>query len=215
MRGQPPQPPSCPALSAAPAMAPQNVQVNPLTASQLEVTWEPPPAGSQNGNVQGYKAMRSRAVCSLPAHWCRDTRPESQTEPRPAPPPTAPLPGVPSVCADTEESRPPIPGSRGAHGFAPRNPALRACALDRYDAGGGARKAASRPARARATEGCRGRRLLTATRLRDRTAPSAQKPPGPPETALGQSAQRRPRNSDGLAVQSDGGRAAPSSDARG
>nr|KAF6448698.1 sidekick cell adhesion molecule 1 [Rousettus aegyptiacus] len=40
---------------AAPAMAPQNVQVNPLTASQLEVTWEPPPAGSQNGNVQGYK----------------------------------------------------------------------------------------------------------------------------------------------------------------
>ncbi|KAM7142872.1 protein sidekick-1 [Molossus nigricans] len=40
---------------AAPAMAPQNVQVNPLTASQLEVTWEPPPPESQNGNVQGYK----------------------------------------------------------------------------------------------------------------------------------------------------------------
>ncbi|XP_039734833.1 protein sidekick-1 [Pteropus medius] len=40
---------------AAPAMAPQNVQVNPLTASQLEVAWDPPPPGSQNGNVQGYK----------------------------------------------------------------------------------------------------------------------------------------------------------------
>uniref|UniRef100_A0ABI7WIQ3 Sidekick cell adhesion molecule 1 n=2 Tax=Felis catus TaxID=9685 RepID=A0ABI7WIQ3_FELCA len=40
---------------AAPAMAPQNVQVTPLTASQLEVTWEPPPPESQNGNIQGYK----------------------------------------------------------------------------------------------------------------------------------------------------------------
>ncbi|XP_037669666.1 protein sidekick-1 isoform X2 [Choloepus didactylus] len=40
---------------AAPAMAPQNVQVNPLTASQLEVTWDPPPPESQNGNIQGYK----------------------------------------------------------------------------------------------------------------------------------------------------------------
>uniref|UniRef100_A0A671F9A5 Sidekick cell adhesion molecule 1 n=1 Tax=Rhinolophus ferrumequinum TaxID=59479 RepID=A0A671F9A5_RHIFE len=40
---------------AAPAMAPQNVQVSPLTASQLEVTWDPPPPESQNGNVQGYK----------------------------------------------------------------------------------------------------------------------------------------------------------------
>lgn len=51
---------SCPALSAAPAMAPQHVQVTPLTASQLEVAWDPPPPESQNGNVQGYKAMRSR-----------------------------------------------------------------------------------------------------------------------------------------------------------
>ncbi|XP_073071061.1 protein sidekick-1 isoform X2 [Manis javanica] len=40
---------------AAPAMAPQNVRVNPLTASQLEVTWDPPPPESQNGNIQGYK----------------------------------------------------------------------------------------------------------------------------------------------------------------
>ncbi|XP_049758675.1 protein sidekick-1 isoform X3 [Elephas maximus indicus] len=40
---------------AAPAMPPQSVQVNPLTASQLEVTWDPPPPESQNGNIQGYK----------------------------------------------------------------------------------------------------------------------------------------------------------------
>ncbi|KAB0381550.1 hypothetical protein FD755_003467, partial [Muntiacus reevesi] len=40
---------------AAPAQAPQHVQVNPLTASQLEVAWEPPPPESQNGNIQGYK----------------------------------------------------------------------------------------------------------------------------------------------------------------
>ncbi|XP_067406934.1 protein sidekick-1 isoform X3 [Emydura macquarii macquarii] len=40
---------------AAPAMAPQNIQVNALTASQLEITWDPPPVDSQNGNIQGYK----------------------------------------------------------------------------------------------------------------------------------------------------------------
>ncbi|XP_006859935.1 PREDICTED: protein sidekick-1-like [Chrysochloris asiatica] len=40
---------------AAPAMPPQSVRVNPLTASQLEVTWDPPPPESQNGNIQGYK----------------------------------------------------------------------------------------------------------------------------------------------------------------
>lgn len=50
-------------------MAPQNVQVTPLTASQLEVTWEPPPPESQNGNIQGYKAMLSRMVwLFLPGH---------------------------------------------------------------------------------------------------------------------------------------------------
>lgn len=43
-------------------MAPQNVQVSPLTASQLEVTWDPPPPESQNGNVQGYKVMLPRMV---------------------------------------------------------------------------------------------------------------------------------------------------------
>ncbi|XP_047635405.1 protein sidekick-1 isoform X1 [Phacochoerus africanus] len=40
---------------AAPAAAPQHIQVDPLTASQLEVTWDPPPPESQNGNIQGYK----------------------------------------------------------------------------------------------------------------------------------------------------------------
>ncbi|XP_015282694.1 PREDICTED: protein sidekick-1 [Gekko japonicus] len=40
---------------AAPAMPPQNIQMNALSASQLEVTWEPPPLDSQNGNIQGYK----------------------------------------------------------------------------------------------------------------------------------------------------------------
>uniref|UniRef100_A0A8D0G947 Sidekick cell adhesion molecule 1 n=1 Tax=Sphenodon punctatus TaxID=8508 RepID=A0A8D0G947_SPHPU len=40
---------------AAPAMAPQNIEVNAVTASQLEITWDPPPLDSQNGNIQGYK----------------------------------------------------------------------------------------------------------------------------------------------------------------
>ncbi|MBN3277397.1 SDK1 protein, partial [Polyodon spathula] len=40
---------------AAPSMAPQNIQVNPLTASQLEIQWDPPPVETQNGNIQGYK----------------------------------------------------------------------------------------------------------------------------------------------------------------
>uniref|UniRef100_A0A8D2MIS7 Sidekick cell adhesion molecule 1 n=1 Tax=Zonotrichia albicollis TaxID=44394 RepID=A0A8D2MIS7_ZONAL len=42
---------------AAPALAPQNIQVHSLSASQLELTWDPPPADSQNGNIQGYKAI--------------------------------------------------------------------------------------------------------------------------------------------------------------
>ncbi|NXW78848.1 SDK1 protein, partial [Hirundo rustica] len=42
---------------AAPALAPQNIQVNSLSASQLELTWDPPPADSQNGIIQGYKAI--------------------------------------------------------------------------------------------------------------------------------------------------------------
>ncbi|XP_058891430.1 protein sidekick-1-like isoform X2 [Acipenser ruthenus] len=40
---------------AAPSMAPQNIQVNPLTSSQLEIQWDAPPVETQNGNIQGYK----------------------------------------------------------------------------------------------------------------------------------------------------------------
>ncbi|KAJ7305928.1 hypothetical protein JRQ81_010294, partial [Phrynocephalus forsythii] len=40
---------------AAPAMPPLNIQINALSASQLEVIWDPPPSDSQNGNIQGYK----------------------------------------------------------------------------------------------------------------------------------------------------------------
>ncbi|XP_063127931.1 protein sidekick-1 isoform X2 [Rattus norvegicus] len=53
---------------AAPAMAPQNIQVTPLTASQLEVTWDPPPPESQNGNIQGYKVY----------YWEADSRNETE-----------------------------------------------------------------------------------------------------------------------------------------
>ncbi|XP_068269359.1 LOW QUALITY PROTEIN: protein sidekick-2 [Nyctibius grandis] len=40
---------------AVPTGAPQNVAVQAATATQLDVTWEPPPAESQNGDIQGYK----------------------------------------------------------------------------------------------------------------------------------------------------------------
>lgn len=62
---------SCPSLPPAPAMAPQNVQVNPLTASQLEVTWDPPPPESQNGNVQGYKASSAPRGPPRRSLWAR------------------------------------------------------------------------------------------------------------------------------------------------
>ncbi|XP_078096275.1 protein sidekick-1 [Mustelus asterias] len=40
---------------AVPTKGPQNVKVHPLTATQLEITWDPPPVESQNGKIQGYK----------------------------------------------------------------------------------------------------------------------------------------------------------------
>ncbi|KAM6424581.1 protein sidekick-1 isoform 3-T3 [Liasis olivaceus] len=40
---------------AAPAMPPQNIHISAMSASQLEITWDPPPVDSQNGNIQGYK----------------------------------------------------------------------------------------------------------------------------------------------------------------
>ncbi|KAI1232491.1 Protein sidekick-2 [Lamprotornis superbus] len=44
-----------PSLGAVPTGAPQNVAVQAATATQLDVTWEPPPVESQNGDIQGYK----------------------------------------------------------------------------------------------------------------------------------------------------------------
>lgn len=38
-----------------PTAAPQNVAVQAATATQLDVTWEPPPPEAQNGDIQGYK----------------------------------------------------------------------------------------------------------------------------------------------------------------
>ncbi|XP_020858152.1 protein sidekick-2 [Phascolarctos cinereus] len=40
---------------AVPTAPPQNVAVHGATATQLDVTWEPPPLESQNGDIQGYK----------------------------------------------------------------------------------------------------------------------------------------------------------------
>lgn len=45
------QPPCLP----VPTAAPQNVVIHSATATQLDVTWEPPPLDSQNGDIQGYK----------------------------------------------------------------------------------------------------------------------------------------------------------------
>lgn len=48
----------------APSVAPQNIQVNTVSATQLEVQWEPPPLETQNGIIQGYK-VRTSPPCSL------------------------------------------------------------------------------------------------------------------------------------------------------
>lgn len=39
-------------MPTAPA---QNVAVQSATATQLDVTWDPPPLEAQNGDIQGYK----------------------------------------------------------------------------------------------------------------------------------------------------------------
>lgn len=46
-----------------PTAVPRNVAVHGATATQLDVTWDPPPPESQNGDIQGYKvqALRQRA----------------------------------------------------------------------------------------------------------------------------------------------------------
>ncbi|XP_030611677.1 protein sidekick-2 [Archocentrus centrarchus] len=40
---------------AVPTAPPQNVAIQSATATQLDVTWEPPPVDTQNGDIQGYK----------------------------------------------------------------------------------------------------------------------------------------------------------------
>ncbi|XP_036693895.1 protein sidekick-2 isoform X1 [Balaenoptera musculus] len=40
---------------AVPTAVPRNVAVHGTTATQLDVTWDPPPLESQNGDIQGYK----------------------------------------------------------------------------------------------------------------------------------------------------------------
>ncbi|XP_032897024.1 protein sidekick-1 isoform X2 [Amblyraja radiata] len=40
---------------AVPTRGPQDVKIRALTATQLEVAWNPPPSEAQNGKIQGYK----------------------------------------------------------------------------------------------------------------------------------------------------------------
>nr|XP_023670687.1 protein sidekick-1 isoform X1 [Paramormyrops kingsleyae]XP_023670688.1 protein sidekick-1 isoform X1 [Paramormyrops kingsleyae] len=65
-------PPSAPVEvfvgEAAPSLAPQNIQINALSSTQLEVVWEPPPVETQNGNIQGYKIY----------YWEKDNQNETE-----------------------------------------------------------------------------------------------------------------------------------------
>ncbi|XP_048846455.1 protein sidekick-2-like [Brienomyrus brachyistius] len=40
---------------AVPTAPPQNVAIQSATATQLDITWDPPPLEAQNGDIQGYK----------------------------------------------------------------------------------------------------------------------------------------------------------------
>uniref|UniRef100_A0A3B1IV52 Sidekick cell adhesion molecule 2 n=1 Tax=Astyanax mexicanus TaxID=7994 RepID=A0A3B1IV52_ASTMX len=40
---------------AVPTAPPQNVAIQSSTATQLDITWDPPPLDTQNGDIQGYK----------------------------------------------------------------------------------------------------------------------------------------------------------------
>ncbi|XP_016131468.1 protein sidekick-2-like [Sinocyclocheilus grahami] len=44
---------------AVPTAPPQNAAIQSSTATQLDVTWDPPPVEAQNGDIQGYKATPS------------------------------------------------------------------------------------------------------------------------------------------------------------
>lgn len=47
-----------------PTAPPQNVAIQSATATQLDVTWDPPPVDAQNGDIQGYK-VRVSAKCRV------------------------------------------------------------------------------------------------------------------------------------------------------
>lgn len=56
---------------AVPTAAPRNVAVHGPTATQLDVTWEPPPLESQNGDIQGYKVGVLRQGSGFRGHRAR------------------------------------------------------------------------------------------------------------------------------------------------
>lgn len=45
-----------------PTSPPLNVMIQSSTATQLDVTWDPPPLDAQNGDIQGYKVSIIRPV---------------------------------------------------------------------------------------------------------------------------------------------------------
>lgn len=49
-----------------PTSPPLNVMVQSSTATQLDVTWDPPPLDAQNGDIQGYKVSIIRPFFETP-----------------------------------------------------------------------------------------------------------------------------------------------------
>lgn len=52
-------------LPTVPTAPPQNVAIQSATATQLDVTWDPPPVDAQNGDIQGYKVRFTASLNSL------------------------------------------------------------------------------------------------------------------------------------------------------
>lgn len=52
-----------------PTSPPQNVVVQSSTATQLDITWDPPPLDAQNGDIQGYKVWMSCCVGVTACSW--------------------------------------------------------------------------------------------------------------------------------------------------
>lgn len=51
-----------------PTATPQNVAIQSSTATQLDVSWDPPPLDAQNGDIQGYKVSIIVHYVVLPQH---------------------------------------------------------------------------------------------------------------------------------------------------